>query len=160
MAPIKTGPQTRKELADALGVKVTNIGYHIRAGDHPPINDVEAWKNLLAVKRRNKGGSPDVLSDLAQARHRLTIAQALRAEREERHAAGEIIDLAEARAACRTLMADLFATLDRIFCVELPPSIAGMNELDMRAKCRIEIEALKKTLREQYAALAREQPKA
>lgn len=91
-----------------------------------------------------------ISGEYAAARTRVSKAMAERLERENRIKADELADKAEVRAWIRSFMALLFGELDRIWCQEAPPTLKGLSEAEIAAKCQTAIDELKSTLRRKF----------
>lgn len=51
-------------------------------------------------------------------------------------------------------MAEVYQTLDRVFCNELPPTLVGLAEMAIRHKCQGEIEQMKESLWKKFDCYA------
>ena len=76
--------------------------------------------------------------------------QALREKMKHDKDAGTVADKNEVRTWVRSFMALLFGELDRIWCMEMPPTLKGLSEAEMAAKGRAAIAELKEALRAKF----------
>jgi len=148
-------PTTAAELARRLGVRANSLGVHIRSGLGPPIGDVEAWVEFLAIHGRQGTMPEDARKDMAETRRRLVEAQALKIERENKVADGLLVPVDEVEQGLKEVMAEMFSTLERIWCSEMPPLLSGLNEVEIRGKCQKEIDEMKARIRERFDELSR-----
>lgn len=95
----------------------------------------------------------------SSARKELDHVRAKRENLKYRREAGELVSLSDVKQGAEAAMSELFGTLDRIFCSELPPDLVGSNEIQMRDKFRKELDAVKVEVKAKLYALAEAQPK-
>lgn len=55
-------------------------------------------------------------------------------------------------------MAEVYQTLDRVFCNELPPTLIGLDEMQIRNRVKKEIDQMKIQLRQRFAEMTDVQP--
>lgn len=72
--------------------------------------------------------------------------------------AGLMVDRTNVTEGLKAGMAEFFATVERVFCSELPPELVGMRELAVRERCRMEINAVKEQARQRFLSIAEEDP--
>lgn len=65
-----------------------------------------------------------------------------------------VISKADVEQGLGEALAELFGTIERVFCSELPPALVGLDEMEVRARCKSEITAAKERLRERFGELA------
>lgn len=148
--------RSQSDLARILGVTRQVVAARIKAGGAPPLGDTEAWIALLASDGRADGAAPpEWRAKLAEARHKLIAAQAAREELKLAAEQNRVVDRHQVESDIRAGISELYSNLDRVFCCELPPALIGLAEMDIRARCKTEIEELKRALRERFYALAR-----
>lgn len=70
-------------------------------------------------------------------------------------AQGYMADKREVIQGLKAGQAEVFAMLERMFCSELPPSLVGLREIELRDKCRNEIEKVKAALRKRFEEMAK-----
>ena len=145
-------PHTQASLARALCVSRQTVAAQVKRGGSPPLNDLAAWTEHLAIHGRT-GSLPD---DLRRAigKERLGILKETRSRlaRDNALAAGRVIDAEAVAKFHGRLMGFLFSELDRTFASELPPALAGLDAVAVSVRARRGISALKGSLREMLAA--------
>lgn len=144
----------QKALAKTLGVKLRALQVHVNSGEGPPLDDVPAWLEFLASVGRQGTAPPDIRRETADARRRLVEAQAKKVERENLEATGKLVPVEDIESGLRSVMAEVFVVLERVFCSELPPVLVGLDEVAVREKCRREIDEAKGVLKARFDAMA------
>lgn len=84
-----------------------------------------------------------------------------RAKREEIKLAKDkelALDADETETAVKSAVALLFSELERLFVTELPPALKGLDERAIRARCRLQIGAMKAEVRGKVARFIIEEP--
>ena len=107
---------------------------------------------LFAPKKKSTDGADtqDAIGDQNQN----AVLNYWRARREKlryEHETGALASKSEVRSDLIAAMAELYGSLDRVFCNQLPPAFVGLVELDIRKRCKAEIEAMKESMRTRFA---------
>lgn len=144
----------QKALAATLGISLKALQFHIQSGLGPPLHDVPAWLEFLASVGRQGSAPPDIRRETADARRRLVEAQAKKVERENLEASRLLVPVADIEDGLKAIMSEVFVVLERVFCSELPPLLAGLDEVGVRTKCRKEIEEMKASLKTRFNEMA------
>lgn len=139
-------PKRKIDLAKILGITKEALNRHVHKPDAPAIGDVDGWFEFLAAHGRSGTSSQELRSEVAAERLRLAKWQADRAEREERVARGELVPRGTVLAGLKEGVGHLFAVLDRVLCNEMPPSIEGLDVLQIRLRVAAELERAKSEL--------------
>jgi len=150
MAQKKPKPMNKSQWAEVLGITKQALDHHLKNPAAPKVGDLEGWEMFLAEHGR-VGSAPPKLRD-AIARKRLAIltktdeAMARKAAKEK----NETADKGEVRTWMRSFMALLFSELDRIFTMEMPSSLKGLSEVEIKKRSDAAIEELKATLKQRF----------
>lgn len=145
-------PKFRKaKLATALGLSVEALDYHlVNSPDVPPIGDLGAWEVFLAAHGRVETSPTSLREKIARKRLEILTetkeAMARKAARER----DETADKGEVRDWMRGFMALLFSELDRVFGMEMPASLKGLSEVEIKKRSDAAITELKATLRKRF----------
>lgn len=148
----KTQKPTQKALARRLKISPQLVSYHVKAGCPVPLNDVDGWRDYLAEVGREGSLPEDIREAIGKARARLLEAQAIRAERENKVAAGEMMLTADAERQAAEAMALTFSELERL-CRECPPSFEGLPAIEIYKRFTAQIEKIRATLREKFESI-------
>jgi hypothetical protein len=141
---------TQKALAAKLGISPQLVSYHVKSGCTVPLNDVDGWRDFFAEIGR-EGSLPEKLrKEIGQARARLLRAQAERAERENKIAAGELILAADVILQCNQAGGFFCAELDR-WAREFPPLAAGRDCAAIAQLLDLQIERTRAELKVKLA---------
>lgn len=65
----------------------------------------------------------------------------------------ELVSKEDVRAGTQQALAELFGTLERVLCNEMPPTLVGMRELEVRKRVKAELDSCKDQLRKRFAEL-------
>lgn len=151
----KTAPQTLMELASILGISRQLLNHLKKKSDAPPVSDVAAWQIFIAANGRD-GAAPSYLKrKLAEKRLSLLTTADSREKIKLGKDQDTVIDKSEVATALQGGMAMLFNQLEKVFCNDLPPSLAGKPPAEIAAMCRGAIEKLTAQLVERLGALAK-----
>ena len=69
---------------------------------------------------------------------------------------GKLVLRDEVRHGLQGAFSELFGILDRVFCNEMPPDLAGLDELAIRSRAKQAIEDAKEITRGRFAEIANE----
>ena len=65
-----------------------------------------------------------------------------------------LIGKEEVRSSMAAGVSELYSTLERVFCNELPPALIGLSEIEIRNRCMSEINQMKEAVRKRFQSLA------
>jgi hypothetical protein len=65
-----------------------------------------------------------------------------------------LISKEEVRTGMAAGVNELYSTLDRVFCNELPPTLMGLSEIEIRNRCKMEINQMKDSVRKRFESFA------
>lgn len=105
--------------------------------------------DLIAARSKRKSGDAAKADEISET-NQSAVLNYWRAQREKSKFEREQGQLASKSQVQRDLiaaMAELYGSLDRVFCNQLPPSLIGLHELDIRKRCKVEIERMKDAMR-------------
>lgn len=148
-----SGGLTVAELARQLGITRQALEHHLKNPEHPAMDDLPAWTTFLAAVGRERTVPQDMKRALAIERHRLLQAQASRAEAKNAEDSGRLIDRGLVTSELQACAGELFGTLERILCGELPPVLVGLDEIEIRLKIRETLDGAKEVARQRLLAL-------
>ena len=107
---------------------------------------------LFAPKKKSTDGADT--QDAIGEGNQNAVLNYWRARREKlrfEHETGTLAPKAEVRSDLIAAMAELYGSLDRVFCNQLPPAFVGLVEIDIRKRCKAEIEAMKESMRSRFS---------
>ena len=134
--------QTQKALAGLLGISQQTISKHVRSGKAPPLEDIAAWEEFLAVNGRTGAVPPELQNQITTERHRILKATADKLEDERARRRGSVYDAATVDNFLRDLIGDVFADLRRVFQTELPPVLKGLDESAIAERAVAELQTI------------------
>ncbi len=150
-------PKNWSELAEILQVSRQLVAKHRRRPDAPKTRDVAQWEIYLAAVGQEGSAPSDIKRAIAEKRLAILTQTEIAERRKNAVAAAKVLDAAEVCTAIRSCVSVLFSELDKRFLNELPSSLKGKTEVQIRNDCAGVIEQLKDRLRSAFDKIAQGQ---
>lgn len=144
---------TQTAVAKQLGISRQLLSSHLKTPGAPSLDDLEGWRTFLAQVGRSGSAPPDLRRKIAVERLGILKEQRAALARKNETEAGELMPCASAARQAAEAMGYTFSELERL-CRETPPSLAGLPAVEIGKRLSAEIEKIRSTLKEKFAAIA------